>query len=235
MAAHHTMVPRTEMIAVPIDVTLERLADTMRRNQHSRYPVFEGSPDNIIRVLSAKNLAADLAAQAINGTHAFDVRQQMSIPMFVPETMRADKLLSEMKRNRSHLAIVVDEYGVTAGLVSIRDLMDRIAGEVRDEAEEDTPTVQRLPDGSALIDGLALLTDLEPEFGLRIDEPDYDTLGGFIFGRLGRRPVVGDSVVVDGKVLTVDEVDGFRVSRVRVSPRTPGDTDGEEPRAVSGH
>jgi len=235
LAAHHTMVPRTEMIAVPIDVTLTRLADTMRRNQHSRYPVFEGSPDNIVGVLSAKNLAAELAEQALSGVSAFDVRQQMSIPMFVPETMRADKLLSEMKRNRSHLAIVVDEYGVTAGLVSIRDLMDRIAGEVRDEAEEDTPTVQRLPDGSALIDGLALLTDLEPEFGLRIDDGDYDTLGGFIFGRLGRRPVVGDSVVVDGKVLTVDEVDGFRVSRVRVSPRTPDDTDGEEQRAAAGH
>ncbi|HEV8613279.1 MAG TPA: hemolysin family protein, partial [Gemmatimonadales bacterium] len=154
LAARHLMVPRTEMIAIPSDVTLERLAEVMERHQHSRYPVFEASPDNIVGVLSSKNLAAALARAGQNGPVQFDARSHMSAPLFVPETMRADMLLAELKQRRSHLAVVIDEYGVTAGLVTLRDLMDRIAGEVPDEAEVAPPMVEWLPDGSARIDGL---------------------------------------------------------------------------------
>jgi CBS domain containing-hemolysin-like protein len=132
--------------------------------------------------------------------------------------MHADRLLAEMKRNRSHLAIVVDEYGATAGLVTLRDLLDRIAGEVRDEAELEPPMVEWLSDGSARLDGLALLTDLDAELGLSFGESDYDTLGGFIFGKLGRRPAVGDSVALDGRTFEVVELDGLRVSRVHMRP-----------------
>ncbi len=218
LAAHHVMVPRTEMVAVPADVQLEQLIGIMERHQHSRYPVFEGSSDNIIGVISAKHVAPALASAGRNLHEVFDVRRYMTAPLFVPETMRADRLLAEMKRNRSHLAIVVDEYGVTAGLATLRDLIDRIAGEVRDESEADAPMIQRLDDGSALVDGLALLPDVEAELGIPFDESDYDTLGGFIFGRLGRRPAVGDSVALDGRLLVVEEMDGLRVARVRVTP-----------------
>jgi len=216
LAAHHVMVPRTEMVAVPADVSLERLADVMARHQHSRYPVFEGGPDNVVGVLSAKQLAAGVARAPGAVGDRFDVRQYTSVPLFVPETMHTDKLLAEMKRNRIHLAIVVDEYGVTAGLVTVRDLLDRIAGEVRDEAELEPPMVERLPDGSAIVDGLALITDLEGDLGITFGESDYDTLGGFIFGTLGRRPSIGDAVALNGQTFIVEELDGLRVSRVRI-------------------
>jgi len=225
LAAHHVMVPRTEMVAVPSDVTLSQLGGVMERHQHSRYPVFEGSSDNIIGVVSAKHLAAALMSADRHPEEEFDVRRYMGIPLFLPETMRAERILAEMKANRSHLAIVVDEYGVTAGLVTLRDLLDRIAGEVRDESEVERPTIERLPDGSALVDGLALLTDVEVELGMQFGESDYDTLGGLIFGRLGRRPAVGDSIDLDGRTLIVEEVDGVRVSRVRV---TSGEAVGAE-------
>jgi len=225
LAAHHVMVPRTELVAVPADVTLQQLGGIMERHAHSRYPVFEGSSDNIVGVASAKHLAAALALGKHDLTAVFDVRQYMSDPLFVPETMRAERLLAEMKRNRSHLAVVVDEYGSTAGLVTLRDLIDRIAGEVRDESEAEAPTVERLPNGEAIVDGLALLTDVEVELGIPFGESDYDTLGGFIFGRLGRRPAVGDSIALDGRALVVEEVDGVRVSRVRI-----GSGDAEQPK-----
>jgi CBS domain containing-hemolysin-like protein len=232
-AAHHVMVPRTEMVAVPADVTIEQLAGILERHQHTRYPVFEGSSDNIIGVISAKNLAPAFVLSGQQPGSLFDVRRYMSPPLFVPETMRADRLLAEMKRNRSHLAIVVDEYGVTAGLVTLRDLLDRIAGEVRDEAEAQAPSVERLPDGAALVDGLALLRDVEMELGIPFGESDFDTLGGFIFGRLGRRPEVGDSIAVDGRTLIVEEMDGLRVARVRVPVPETAEESRSDPQAVS--
>ena len=213
LSARHVMVPRTEMVAIPLNASVERLAEVMQRHQHSRYPVYEGTADNIVGVLSVKSLVATLSA-TVNGP--LDLRAHMTAPMFVPESIRIDRLLAELKRQRSHLAVVVDEYGVTAGLVALRDLMDRIAGEVGDETDLESPSVEWLPDGSALIDGLALLTDLESEQGLRFDEPDYDTLGGLVFGKLGRRPAVGDIVQAAGRVFTIDEIDGLRVSRVRM-------------------
>jgi CBS domain containing-hemolysin-like protein len=220
LAAHHVMVPRTEVVAVPSDVTLDRLADIMMRHQHSRYPVYEGTVDNIIGVLSAKQLAAELTIRtAGEGTgQPLDIRGHMSEPLFVPESMRVDKLLAEMKQHRTHLAVVIDEYGVTAGVVSLRDLMDRIAGEVRDEWEAVEPSVLWLADGSAMVDGLSLLSDVSEEFQISFGDAEYDTLGGYIFGRLGRRPVIGDAVEVDGRRLIVEELDGLRVSRVRIGP-----------------
>jgi CBS domain containing-hemolysin-like protein len=130
--------------------------------------------------------------------------------------MRADRLLGEMKLRRSHLAILVDEYGVTAGLVTLRDLLDRIAGEVRDESEMEPPMIQWLSDGSAIVDGLMLLPDVEAEFGIRFGDEEYDTLGGLIFGKLGRRPAVGDEIECAGRRFVVEELDGLRVSRVRI-------------------
>lgn len=229
LAAHHVMVPRTEMIAVPSEISLHDLAEIMGSHQHSRYPVYEGNPDNIVGVLWAKSLAAVLAARSAASPGEFAVRSHMGTPLFVPETMRADKLLAEMKRHRSHLAIVVDEYGATAGIVTLRDLMDRIAGEVPDETELAAPTVVWLPDGSAIVDGLTLVQDAEAALGIRFGEPDYDTLGGVVFGKLGRRPHVGDSVEIGDRTFLVDELDGLRVSRVRVmAADSSRDRDGAE-------
>ena len=221
LAAHHVMVPRTEMIAVPANVTLDKLAATIARHGHSRYPVYEGSPDNIIGVVSATQLAQALTEHGSEAGNRFDVRRVMSDPLFVPETMRADRLLAQMKQRSSHLAVVVDEYGVTAGLVTLRDLLDRIAGEVRDESDLARPTLERLGNGDVVVDGLALLSDVQAELGIPFGESDFDTLGGYIFGRLGKRPEVGDTIAVDGRSLVVEELDGLRVARVRVQQTVP--------------
>jgi CBS domain containing-hemolysin-like protein len=113
----------------------------------------------------------------------------------------------------------LDEYGATAGLVTLRDIMDRLAGEVRDQAELTRPAVEWAPDGSALVDGLMLLTDVETELGIELENDDYDTLGGLVFGRLGRRPHLGDQVDINGHTFIVEELDGLRVSRARIRKR----------------
>lgn len=222
LSAHHVMVPRTEMIALPVTVTLERLSEVMRRHQHSRYPVYDGTPDNVVGVFWAKYLAADLSSADRLSQPAFEIRNLMEAPLFVPETMRADRLLAEMKRDRKHLAIVVDEYGATAGMVTLRDILDRIAGEFPDAMELGTPNVAWQTDGSAIVDGLTLLPDVEAELGMHFGDAEFDTLGGYIFGRLGRRPVLGDAVSLGDRVFTVKELDGLRVSRVHVQKASVG-------------
>lgn len=218
LVARQVMVPRTEMVAVPAEVDPPGLIELLRRYQHSRYPVFEGTMDNVVGVVSTKQLAAILPELHDGRADDFDLRAVMNAPLLVPETMPAYRLLGRMKQHRSHLVIVVDEYGATAGIVTLRDLLDRIAGEVRDETELEPPTIERLPDGSVLVDGLALVGDVEAEFNIELEE-EYDTLGGLVFGKLGRRPRVGDSVEVAGCRLVVEELDGLRIARVRVQTR----------------
>jgi len=132
----------------------------------------------------------------------------------VPETMQAGDLLSEMRTRHTPVAIVIDEFGGTAGLVTFAGLMERIVGEVAGGAEN---RITVLPDGSALIDGLALVADVNAQFGLHIDEEAYNTIGGYVLGRLGRRARVGDRFDVDKRTLRVEALDGLRVARVFLS------------------
>jgi CBS domain containing-hemolysin-like protein len=120
-----------------------------------------------------------------------------------------------MRRRRTHQAIVIDEYGGTAGMVTFERVMERIVGQLGGDFDE-ASSIRQLPDGSAEVDGLALVNDVNEQFGLNIDEETYTTLGGYMLGRLGRRPKVGDTVDIDGRVLRVEAVDGLRVSRVRI-------------------
>ena len=138
--------------------------------------------------------------------------------MTVPETVTADTLLSEMRKKRTSLAIVIDEYGGTAGLVTFAGLMEHIVGEIGDG---EGTRIRTLADGSALVDGLALVTDVNAQFGLRIDEDAYNTLGGYVLGRLGRRPRVGDRIEVERRWMRVDALDGLRVARVFISRERP--------------
>ena len=134
--------------------------------------------------------------------------------MTVPETLKADDVLDEMKRRGTHHAVVIDEYGGTAGLVTFEGLMERIVGEVGSEFSPGGTRISVLPDGSALIDGLALTTDVNEQFGLHIDEDVYTTVGGFVLGQLGRRARLGDRVEVEGRTFRVEALDGLRVARV---------------------
>jgi CBS domain containing-hemolysin-like protein len=211
--AHHLMVPRTEIVAVAHDTPLAQLVDLAELHQHSRYPVYEGSIDNIIGILSAKRLLR-LLARDHGGS--FALREFLTPPLFLPRTIDAYPLLAKMKQSRSHMVILIDEYGGTAGLVTQRDLIAPIAGDLPDDTEQVEPEVQWRVDGSALIDGLTLLSDVEKQLGMAFPEAEFDTIGGFVFGLLGHRPTVGDVVQAYGYDFRVEEMDGLRIARVLV-------------------
>ena len=220
LAAHHVMVPRSELVALRSDASVEHVAELVQRHQHSRFPVYEKTLDNIVGIVSAKRA---LAAGCIDGPVASGgVQQHMVPPVFIPENMDAYRVLSELKLAKTHVAIVIDEYGGTAGMITLRDLMERMAGEVLDESEPEQPQITWLADGTVAIDGLMLLEDVEGELGVDFGEQDVDTVGGLIFSLLGRAPSVGDVVTAHGYEFAVEELDGLRVSRIRALPAESG-------------
>ncbi|HEY8489426.1 MAG TPA: hemolysin family protein [Dehalococcoidia bacterium] len=217
LQARQVMVPRTEMVAVPAGISYEELIQVIRQHRHARLPVYEGNLDNVVGVLYVRDLL-HLENGDLTG---FDVRRLMREPLTVPETIHLDDLLSEMKRRQIQMAIAIDEFGGTAGLVTMEDLLERIIGEVQDEFEPEGRDVEVLPDGSALLSGLLLVSDVNEQFGLDLDTEEYDTIGGLVFGELGREPHVGDEVRLDGHVLRVERLDGLRIEQVRLSRAAP--------------
>jgi len=211
--AAEMMVPRTEMTAVKADATISEVVDRVWRGRHSSLPVYRGELDDIVGIMLVPDLVRALASPPVNFSVAAIAREALT----VPETMKADELLRQMRRHRTHQAIVIDEYGGTAGLVTFERVMERIVGELGgDFGTGASVPIRQLPDGSAEVDGLALVTDINEQFGLDIDEETYTTLGGYMLGRLGRRPKIGDTIEIGRKALRVEAVDGLRVSRVRV-------------------
>jgi CBS domain containing-hemolysin-like protein len=211
LTAGQIMVPRTEMVALPVDAPLATIVETVGKGGHARLPVYRKSLDDIAGVLHVTDLFALVAA----GTPPADLGGVVREAFTVPETMPAGDLLSEMRSHHTAVAIVIDEFGGTAGMVTFAGLMERIVGEVGPDGTDTRITV--LADGSALIDGLALVADVNAQFGLHIDEEAYNTLGGYVLGRLGRRARVGDRFEVERRTLRVEALDGLRVERVFLS------------------
>jgi CBS domain containing-hemolysin-like protein len=210
LTAGQLMVPRTEMVAVPADASIDAVLQAIAQGGHDRVPVYRGDLDDIVGILHLTDLVPLLANK-----QPVDVAVLARDAYVVPVTMPADTLLSEMRTRGTTVAIVIDEYGGTAGLVTFAGLMQRIVGEV---GSGDGPArISVLADGSALVDGLALVTDINVQFGLHIDEEKYNTIGGYMLGRLGRRPRVGDRVEVEQRTMRVDAIDGIRVARVFIS------------------
>jgi CBS domain containing-hemolysin-like protein len=226
--AAEMMVPRTEMTAVKADASINEVVDLVWRGRHTSLPVYRGELDDIVGIMLVPDLVRSLSSpppfDAAQGTPSdsrgpanFSVAAIAREALTVPETMKADELLRQMRRHRTHQAIVIDEYGGTAGLVTFERVMERIVGELGGDFGTGASTpIRQLPDGSAEVDGLALVTDINEQFGLDIDEETYTTLGGYMLGSLGRRPQVGDLIEIEAKKLRVEAVDGLRVSRVRI-------------------
>lgn len=211
--AAEMMVPRTEMTAVKVDAPIAEIVDRVWRGRHTSLPVYRGELDDIVGIMLVPDLVRALASPPANFSVAAIAREALT----VPETMKADELLKQMRRHRTHQAIVIDEYGGTAGLVTFERVMERIVGALGGDFGTDASIpIRQLPDGSAEVDGLALVTDINEQFGLEIDEETYTTLGGYMLGRLGRRPKIGDVIEVGRRKLRVEAVDGLRVSRVRI-------------------
>jgi len=217
LAAGQVMLPRTEMATISADATLAQVIELVSREPHLWIPVHRNSPDDIVGVLYVKDLFPVLGKPPAE----FRLLDLTREPLTVPETMSADDVLNEMRRKRTHHAIVIDEYGGTAGLLTFTGLMERIVGEVSGELGPAGSSITILPDGSALVDGLALTQDVNERFGLHIDEEIYNTLGGYVLGRVGRRPRLGDRVAAEGRTIRVEALDGLRVARVLVSAPRP--------------
>jgi putative hemolysin len=211
--AAQMMVPRTEMAAVPADAPLAEIVDIVVRGRHTSLPVYREEVDDVIGIMLVTDLVKALAAPAGTFSAAAIAREALT----VPETMKADQLLRQMRRHRTHQAIVIDEYGGTAGLVTFERVMERIVGQLGGDFGTPGRQITQLPDGSAEVDGLALVSDINEQFGLEIDEETYSTIGGYMLGRLGRRPRIGDTVEAGGRTLTVVTLDGLRVARVRIA------------------
>jgi len=209
--AGQVMVPRTEMIAVPVDITLPELIEVIARERRSRYPVYDQTLDDIVGIVHSKDLFPILAAGKTDG---FSIREITREAMTVPDSLPIDQVLALMKQRRTHIAIVIDEYGGTAGLITMEDLVERIVGELQDEFERPEQEVEVLPDGSARINGLMLIEEVNERFGLDIHDPNFDTIGGYVFGQLGRKPEVGDTVQVGDVTFRVDVLDGLRIARL---------------------
>jgi CBS domain containing-hemolysin-like protein len=141
----------------------------------------------------------------------------MREPVFIPETVSVSVLLGQFRINRQHIAIVLDEYGGTAGLVTLEDLLEEIVGEVSDPFDRITPEIQTLPDGSALIDGLTLIEEVNQRLNLNLQDPNYDTIAGYVLGKLGRIPRAGDIVEADGVRIKVESMDALRIARLSLT------------------
>jgi CBS domain containing-hemolysin-like protein len=216
LTAGQVMIPRTELVAVAAETALGELVAKIGAGRHTRLPVYRDDLDNVIGMLHLTDLLRALAA-GDGGVNAGALAREV---LTVPETLGADDLLAEMRRRHAREALVIDEYGGTAGLVTFESLMERIVGEVPGESGAEARIVVR-PDGSADIDGLALVTDVNPQFGLNIEEATYTTVGGYMLGRLGRRAKVGDVIDVDGRKMRVEALDGMRVAKVWLSKPAP--------------
>jgi putative hemolysin len=212
---HEVMVPRIDIVAIDQEASFDDAVTLVLTEGHSRTPLYKESVDHIVGILYAKDLLRIIAA----GGPRPRLRDIMRPALFVPESQSVDDLLHELQRRRVHMAIVLDEYGGTAGLVTIEDLLEEIVGEIQDEFDEEEPMKVMVRDGEAILDGRAdidLLGELvNPPLELEDDE-EYDTVGGFVYHRIGRVPVVGDTVAVDPFAITVIKVTGRRVGKVRV-------------------
>jgi putative hemolysin len=225
---HEVMVPRVSIVNLPVTATFEQAIDEIIAEGHSRIPVFEKTIDHIVGILYAKDLLPYLRAAAEEPP---PLRTLLRPPLFVPESMSVDDLLHELQRRKVHLAIVLDEYGGTAGLVTIEDLLEEIVGEIQDEYDVEEPMVVRLSPDEARLDGRADVDELRNLFDFDLtleDSEEYDTVGGLVYHRVGSVPSPGDRVELDGITLTVESTDGRRVGKVLAVRRPPEDRDSDD-------
>ena len=211
------MVPRTDMFCVDVAIPVERLLPALRENLHSRVPVFDGAIDVIVGILYTK----DLLTYMDGLPPAFDLRAHLHPPYFVPETKRADALLQEFQAKKLHLAIVVDEYGGTAGLVSLEDLPEEVVGEIADEYDEPERLVQRIDATTYRVSGKLPIDELNELIGLTVSNQAYDTVGGWVLDLFGRVPRKAERIETPELSLTVEKVERTRVVEVLVTLRKP--------------
>jgi CBS domain containing-hemolysin-like protein len=220
------MVPRTDIVAIDVEDGFEELKQVMVERGFSRLPVYEENVDNIIGIAYGRQVLNYLAAGQAPG----DLRDVVRPPHFVPEGKRIHELLAEMREKRISVAVVADEYGGTAGLVTIEDLLEEIVGELQDEFDIEEQDVQPITADDAIVDARVTIDELSEIFDVSLEKEDFDSVGGLIVNELGRMPSVGDHVRVNGISLKVLSVAGRRIKKVRVTKVNDHE---EEPESAS--
>jgi len=210
------MIPRTQVVALEETATYEEALKLVTESELSRIPVYRGSLDEVVGVLHAKTLLADVK-KGIQ-PEEFQLTKYVRKPFFVPEVMKVSRLLTEMQRRKTHLAIVVDEFGGTSGIVTLEDVVEEIVGEIHDESDVEEKRIKILSDGVVLADAQVSIRDLEEHLGVEFPEGgDYETLGGFLTATAGRVPPTGSLVVWGGLTFTVKAADDRRVQKVEIA------------------
>src|SRR5579884_1146300 len=211
------MVPRIDMVTLESDATVNEAIDLAMQGGFSRIPVFEESIDNIIGVLYTK----DMLKQLREGHATYPVRDLVRPAYFVPETKKLDDLLREIRQRRTHMAIVVDEYGSVAGLVTIEDLVEEIVGDIRDEYDHEENVYEEITPDEYIVDAKISINDFNDLMETELDNEDYDTVGGFLYAQLDKIPVVGDTITFENLKFTVLATKGRRITKVRVQREQP--------------
>jgi putative hemolysin len=213
--AREIMTPRTDLDAVPIDINPYDLVELIQESGHSRIPIYEGSDDDIVGIVHAKDLfLAMLRGKPVN------ITSLMRPPLYVTENKSIDDLLAEMRVSKSQLAVIKDEYGGTSGIVTIEDIIEELVGEIQDEHDDEDPEFSDSLEGY-LVDGKTHLDDVNDEIGSNFESEDFDTIGGFVFGLCGRQPALGEWIEHDGYQLNIVETDGKRIIKIRIVPMDP--------------
>lgn len=207
------MTPRTDMIAIPADADAEQVRMTIVEAGHSRVPVYEDSIDNILGVLYAKDLIG------LNGQSMIDLKRLMRTVPFIPETKTLDSLLTDLRQSKVHIAIVLDEYGGTAGLVTIEDILEELVGEIDDEYDrESEPLILRIDTDTLEVDGRVHVHEVNEELQIELPEDgDYETIGGFVSNELGKIPATGETFDVANVSFSVLDAEPRKVNRLRIA------------------
>ena len=211
------MVPRPDMVCLYLDKSYEENLATILEEEMTRYPLCLEDKDHIVGFLHIK----DLTKVMLQGKKKPSLKKLARKVFFVPESMDVSVLLKTMQTNRSQLAIVVDEYGGTAGMVTIEDIIEEIVGDIQDEFDEERPDAEKRDENLYSIDAKMLLEELEDEFGIKIEDEDVDTVGGWLNDKLGGEPKVGQSAACDGNTFYVEEVEGLRITRILIRLAAP--------------
>jgi len=212
MVVGDVMVPRAQMVTIDVDDDLPAILETVVESGHSRFPVHGEDKDEILGILLAK----DLLKRNHNGS--LDLRALLRHAVMIPESMRLNVLLAEFRRSRNHMAVVVDEYGGVAGLVTIEDVLEEIVGEIDDEHDDAVPPKLMVaqPDGSWLVDALTPIEDFNEQFGTAFSDEEYDTVGGLVTAEIGHLPDPGETATLGDYAFDVTRADDRRVLQFRV-------------------
>ncbi len=217
--AREVMTPRTEIDALDIEATLDEAVSMVVETQRSRYPVYDESIDNIVGLVLAKDFIPLLRERPTS----FTLKQVMRPVHVVPGSREVEEVLADFKRLKEHMAVVLDEYGGTAGIVTMEDLLEEIVGEILDEYDEPEVLSATEPGADVLLTGSTNIHELNERYGLEVPDDEYTTIGGYVFGALGRLPIVGDRVTASHAIFTVRSMEGRRVDTLAVDLHSVGD------------